>query len=92
TDAIASAKDLAKLDKDEDVELLILPEPKGVLEALLAPLEDLETSAPPMGALPSSIALLPEPVQVALLRVGRMARLLQSEPTLVVMPFEVNIR
>jgi protease-4 len=92
SDAIAAAKDLAKLDKDEDVELLILPEAKGVLEALLAPLEDLETSAPPMGALPASMALLPDSVQSALLRVGRMAKLLQSEPTLVVMPFEVNIR
>ncbi len=92
TDAIASAKELAKLGKDEDVELMILPEPLGVLEALLQPLEDFETAAPPMGMFPSSMPLLPEPVQAALLRVGRMAKLLQSEHTLVVMPFEVNIR
>ncbi len=88
-DAIADARKQAGMDEDQ-TDLLILPEPKGFLEELLGPIEDMETSMPPSG-LVSSIAALPEPARGILARAARVAQLLTTERVLAVMPYDVRI-
>lgn len=88
-EAVAAAKELGGLAREADAELLIMPRPQGVLESLLSPLEDRSATAP---GLASQLLLLPEPARSTLARLGRMTRMLTSEPVLVVMPFELFIR
>ena len=90
-DAIAAAKDLAGLDSSADTELLILPKAPGLFESLLGPLEDRDVEA--VAPLPFPVRLpLPEPVRASLARLARLTTLLQSEPAIVAMPFELRIR
>jgi protease-4 len=85
-DAVASAKELAGLDRDAETDYLILPKAKGVLESLFDPLEDRDVGAS-MLPLP-----LPAPVRQSVARLKAMSQLMTSEPVLVVVPFEVSIR
>lgn len=82
-DALAEAKSLAGLNRDAETELLILPEPQGLLESLFAPLDGRDVRV---------ATLLPEPLQAMLGKVDRIGRLLNGEPSVLLMPFEVRIR
>jgi protease-4 len=82
-DAIAEAKSLAGLDRDAEIDLLILPEPQGLLESLFAPLDSRDTRLS---------VLLPEPLQNAAEKVERIGRLLNREPAVLLLPFEMRIR
>lgn len=90
-DAIDSAKDLAKLEVDQDVELMFLPEPKGLLESLIEPLEEMGLSAPAIRA-ELDLPFLPTAVREALGRLEQVSRLLEREPAVLLLPFEVRIR
>jgi protease IV len=85
-DAVASAKELAGLSRDAETEYLILPKAKGVLESLFEPLEDRDVETLSR-ALP-----LPSAVRRSLSRLQMMNRLMDADPVLVVVPFEVRIR
>ncbi len=90
-DAIAEAKKMASLEDNEDVELLFLPEPKGLLESLIEPLEEMGLSAPAIRA-ELDLPLLPAPVRKALGRLEQVSRLLEREPAVLLLPFEIQIR
>ena len=62
------AKELAGLAKDSETELLILPQPQGLLESLVSPLEDRDVIAPSMAV------VLPEPVRHSLARLGQFTK------------------
>jgi protease-4 len=81
-DAIAAAKGLAGLERDAEVELLILPEPQGLLESLFSPLDGRDVR----------VSLFPEPLQAVAGKVERIGRLLNGEPAVLLMPFEMKIR
>ncbi|CAN5902633.1 signal peptide peptidase SppA [soil metagenome] len=91
SDAIAAARELADLGEDEEVELLSLPEPKGLLESLIEPLEEMGLSAPVIRA-ELDLPFLPAPVREALGRLEQVSRLLEREPAVLLLPFEVRIR
>jgi protease-4 len=91
-DALAEARKLAGMSEDEK-ELLILPEPKGFLETLLGPLEDMETVMPPTSSgLDAVLPMLPDAARTAFARAAGFARLLAEERVLTILPFEVEIR
>ncbi len=88
-DAIASAKRLGGIAEDSKAEMLILPKPQGLLESLMGPLED--------RGLSSSIRLdlggfVPEAIRPVVRRLNTLAGLLSKEPTVLVMPFQIDIR
>jgi len=83
-DAITGAKELANLDRDADVELLVLPEAKGLLESLFSPLDDRDVRA--------AMVPLPEPFREVAGKVARIGHLINSEPAVLLMPFELRIR
>ncbi len=96
-DAIASAKNLAGLDRDADTELLILPKAKGLLESFFDPLEGRDTRAGVninINVLDANpwLAALPAPARDALARVARLAKIAAEEPVLLMAPFDVQIR
>jgi len=77
-DALDTAKQAAGLKKDEKVELLILPRPKTLFEQLFAdPSAELESTAP-------------ELLEAA--RKTKLFRRLFTEPTLLWMPYEVELK
>lgn len=84
-DAIKSAKDLAKLSGSDDVEILSMPEPQGILESLLGPLDAIDAKTPTLST------LLPEKARRILARAERLATLLQAEPAVAIVPFEIEI-
>ena len=86
-DAIADAKSRAGLDGNAETELLILPQPQGVLESLIGPLEDRDVRAPGFAA-----EALPAEARAALMRASRLTRLMSEEPILLMMPFDVRFR
>ena len=85
-DAITDAKILGKIEGEGKPELLILPEPQGVFESLLGPLEDLE------GMQGAALAIAPEEIRAALGRINLLNRLLRREPVLLMMPYDLKIR
>ena len=88
-DAIAAAKQLAGVSKDEEMELLVLPKPRGFLEALLDRKADAMT--PALGAL--SIPLLGQVPELAAKLRGMEGLLrLRGEPIWAIMPHQVRIR
>ena len=84
-DAIAAAKELAKIPSDQPTELLILPKAQGFLEALVGPLEDRDVYAP---ALRSA---LPEAIRPALARLDAFRRIFSREPVAVMLPFDLRV-
>ncbi len=77
-DAIAAAKKAAGLKKDEEVELMILPRPKTIFETLFGdPSDDLESAMPEV---------------IKTLRRTKLYRRLLAEPTLMWMPYEVELK
>jgi protease-4 len=92
SDAIAEAKSLAGLGRDEAAELLVLPKPQSVLESLVAPLEDRDRDASAALAASALGAALPEALREPLARVGGLVRLLAAEPVVLLAPFELRIR
>ena len=79
-DAIAEAKKAAGLKADEEVELLILPQPKSFFEQLFGD---------------SSVSSEFDFLAPDLLKTVRQAKLWQrllSEPTLLWMPYEVKVK
>jgi protease IV len=89
-DAIASAKELAGLERDAETELMVLPAAKGVLESLFEPLESQDLQSR-LSATPAALPL-PDPARAALGRMTRVADLLGREGMLLVLPFELRIR
>jgi len=84
-DAIAEAKKAAKLDPDEPVELLILPRPKTIFEQLFG--DPTATSA----ITPAVLSNL-EPELLQAIRKASAIKQLFTEPTLLWMPYEVEIK
>ena len=83
-DAITEAKKAAGLKPDEDVELLILPEPRTIFEQLFEG-PSLSTGYP-LGVAAGSPELLET------LRQGQLLRRLFAEPTLLWMPYAVKLK
>ena len=90
-DAIASAKELAGMARDDDAELMILPKAKGLLESIFDPLEGRDTKFG-LASMNPWLAALPAPAKDALARVARLAQLAAEEPVLLMAPFDVQIR
>lgn len=88
-DAIGEAKALAHIDREAEVELLILPKAKSVIESLLDPFEDRDTMA---SSLLAPSLPVPAPLREATGRLGRLTRLFSTEPVSVVLPYEIRIR
>jgi protease-4 len=84
-DAIAAAKDLARIPSDQATELLVLPKAQGFLEALVSPLEDRDVYAP---ALRSA---LPEAIRPVLARLDAFRRIFSREPVAVILPFDLRV-
>ena len=87
-DAIASAKELAKLDTGTTTELLVLPKPQSVLESLFSPLEERDRDA----ASSAVFATLPLPLRDPLARLGALTSLLTSEPAVLARAVRAKIR
>jgi len=84
-DAIAAAKDLANIPREQATELLILPKAQGVIEALVGPLDDRDVFAPAIRA------ALPDAARPILARLAGLQRLFAKEPVAVVLPFDIKI-
>jgi len=85
-DAIASAKDLASIPREQATELLILPKAQGLIESLVGPLEDRDVFFAPTIA-----AALPEAARPVLARLATFQRLFAREPVAVILPFDIKI-
>lgn len=85
-DAITAAKGLAGMSSSDKTELLILPESKSVLESLLGPLEGLDVIAPAFKL------ALPESVRPLLAKVNRFLNLVTTEPVVMALPYDLQIR
>ena len=86
-DAIAAAKELAKMSKDSEPELLILPKPRNILDSLLEGKAD----ASALGGLPASFLRgLPE-LAGHLRSLGGLLQL-RGEPVWLVVPHRVVVR
>ena len=79
-DAVAAAKKAAGLKADADVELLMLPEPKSFFEQLFGD----------QSASTDSDSLLAEGIR--LLQQSKMLRQMLSQPVLMWMPYEVQVK
>jgi protease-4 len=79
-DAITEAKKAAGLKPDEDVELLILPQPRTIFEQLF------EGSSLSTGLAAGS------PELIETVRQGQLLRRLFAEPTLLWMPYAVELK
>jgi protease-4 len=75
--ALGIAKERARIDKDQEVNLVVLPERKGLLETILERQEDSEV----MAALPDDLR-----------RVARWVRALGRGDTLARLPFDLQVR
>jgi len=84
-DAIAAAKELARIPSDQATELLILPKAQGFLEALVGPLEDRDVYAPAIRA------AIPEPLRPVLGRLEAFRRIFAREPVAVILPFDLKV-
>jgi len=83
-DAVAAAKQAAGIKKDEKVELMILPRPKTIFELLFGdPSAELESAL-------NLKATSPELVETA--RMAKLFRQLFTEPTLLWMPYAVEVK
>jgi protease-4 len=87
-EAIDRAKSLAKLDPKEEVERLLLPEPKSILESLSEAFDGMGIRAPSIGI----EAALPEPIRSVAARAEAFRKLVEREPAVLILPFEVRIR
>jgi protease-4 len=87
-EAIAHAKQLAELDPDQKVERLALPEPKSIFESLSESLDGLGIQSPQLGL----DSVLPEPIRGMAVRAEQFRRLVEREPAVLILPFEVRIR
>ncbi|RUL85609.1 signal peptide peptidase SppA [Tautonia sociabilis] len=87
-DAIARAKELAGIAPETQVERLVLPEPKSIFEALSEAFEGTGLRAPGVGI----EAALPEPVRSIAARAEAFRRLVEREPAVLILPFELRIR
>jgi protease-4 len=85
-DAVAEAKKLAKLEKDEEVRIKILPKPTNFFESLFGDL-DAEKEVRIGKGLES---LAPEMIDLA--RRAYRIRVLFDQPAAYVMPFELRVR
>jgi protease-4 len=99
-DAISAAKKAAGLSPDEKVELLILPRPKTIFEQLfgneddsatLASLSAVWQAALPASALSASLKDAPPGLSAALRQATLMRRLF-AEPSLLWMPYRVEMK
>jgi len=93
-DALAEARSLAGLARNEATELLVLPKPQSVLESLMGPLDDRDRDhdASTSASVAAALAALPEPLRAPFRRVEGLLRLFAAEPAVLIEPFEVNIR
>jgi len=83
-DAVAAAKQAAGIKKDEKVELMILPRPKTIFELLFGdPSAELESAL-------DLKATSPEVIELA--RKAKLFRQLFTEPTLLWMPYAVEVK
>jgi protease-4 len=85
-DAILQAKQLAGLDKDEDVKIKVLPEPTNFFETLFGDLDAEKEVRIGQGLEP----LAPELIEVA--RRAHRLRKVFDQPAALVLPFELDIR
>jgi protease-4 len=85
-DAIAEAKKLAGLDKDDNVRIEVLPEPTNFFESLFGDLSKEEEVRIGQGL----ESLAPELVEIA--RKAYRLRAVFDQPAALVMPFELEIR
>jgi protease-4 len=85
-DAVAEAKKLAKLEKDDEVRIKILPKPTNFFESLFGDL-DAEKEVQVGKSLES---LAPEMIDLA--RRAHRIRVLFDQPAAYVMPFELSVR
>jgi protease-4 len=87
-EAIEKATSLAKLDPKDEVERLVLPEPKSILESLSEAFDGMGIRAPSIGI----EAALPEPIRSVAARAEAFRKLVEREPAVLILPFEVRIR
>lgn len=90
-EAIAAARDLAKVEPEQATDLLILPKAQGILESLLDPLEDRDVRAPDLG-LNLGLSAVPEAARPVLARLDLFRRIFGREPVALALPFEIKIR
>ena len=76
--ALAIAKERARIDKDQEVNLVVLPEHKGLIETILERQEDSS----------EVLAVLPDDLR----RVARWVRALAQGDTLARLPFDLQVR
>lgn len=88
--AIAHATKLAEVDPDTTLERLILPEPKSLLESLSESFDGLGIQAPQIGI--GIEQALPEPFRGMAARAEQFRSLVEREPAVLILPFEVRIR
>jgi protease-4 len=85
-DAVAAAKQLAGLDKDEEVKIKVLPEPTNFFETLFGDMDAEKEVRIGQGLEP----LAPELIDVA--RRAHRLRAVFDQPAALVLPFELDIR
>ena len=83
-DAVRQAKQLAGLDAEEEIERLILPEPKNLLDQLM--------EGAMLGAQVRQAIDLVEPNVGVRLRDLELVRRLFAEPSVLLMPYHINVR
>ena len=76
--ALGIAKERARIDKDQEVNLVVLPERKGLIETILERQEDNS----------EAMAFLPEDIR----RMARWVRALAEGDTLARLPFDLQVR
>jgi protease-4 len=86
-DAVAEAKQLAGIDKDEEVKLKVLPEPTNFFEALFGNMDSEKEVRLGQGV----ESLAPELIDVAR-RAHRLRAIFEQQPAALVLPFELEIK
>ncbi|QDV36460.1 signal peptide peptidase SppA [Tautonia plasticadhaerens] len=87
-EAVAKAKALADLGPEVEVERLVLPEPKSIFESLSEAFDGMGIRAPVLGV----ESVLPEPIRSVAARAEALRKLVEREPAVLLLPFEVRIR
>ncbi len=84
-DALATARELAGLDREKATELLILPKAQGLLESLVGPLDDRDVFAPAIRA------AMPEIARPVLTKLDLFRRIFAREPVAVILPYDLRV-
>ncbi len=95
-DAVAKARELAKIDADTETDRLQLPKPTSPFEQLFGPLEAQSRSRLAQESLRGAVRSELESLSPALAKHLRATRLIEmltkSDPRLVLVPFEFDVR